>query len=285
MHAYKNNSTNVRAQTPEELAEAFLSPPSRRPKFEVEEAVFQLAERTEVFFDGERLPVFRFGSGPAVLLLHGWLGSSGQLHAFIPPLLERGMSIVAFDAPAHGDATGTWLAVPRYAKAILRVVESVGPAHGVIAHSMGAAAAAYATSIGLRVQRMVFIGPPANELEFWEAWAGSLGLADGVIPLAKSAVEARVGVPFERLAAQPMAAPIAAPLLVIHDADDREVPWANGLSFAQAAPHGRLLTTKGLGHRRILRDPRVIDASVDFAANAPVRKESTWMEASKPARL
>ena len=57
----------------------------------------------------------------------------------------------------------------------------------------------------------------------------------------------------------------AYPLLVVHDMNDAEVPIANGRVYAQA-PNARMLATDGLGHRRILRDLHVVDASVSFIA-------------------
>jgi pimeloyl-ACP methyl ester carboxylesterase len=298
------NSTNVRASSQAWLnyglgvigaldphaaaalvAELFIAAPPRRVSNAAEDALLGAAQRTDVEFEGEQLPIYRFGSGPVVLLVHGWGGSSGQLHAFVAPLLARGASVVAFDAPGHGFATGTWLAIPRFANAILRVAEQVGPLSAVIGHSMGAAAAAFALSLGLQAERAVLIGPPASEYDFFRQWFGSLGLADRILPLAKQKVVERVGVTFERLRPQPLAAEIQQPLLVIHDRDDREVPYTDGAEIAAAAPNGQLHTTQGLGHRRILRDPRVVQTSVNFVLGSQLRADSTRWSASNPALL
>src|SRR5678816_1021873 len=55
-----------------------------------------------------RVPVatWRWGVGPTVLLVHGWEGRGSQLGAFVEPLVAAGMSVVAFDAPGHGDSPG-----------------------------------------------------------------------------------------------------------------------------------------------------------------------------------
>jgi pimeloyl-ACP methyl ester carboxylesterase len=280
---HSENSTNVRfvldALPADEAAalatELFLTPPPRRPSRREEARRFAAADRFDLEFDGERLPVFRFGHGPAVLLLHGWGGSSHQLQAFIEPLHAGGASVVAFDAPGHGEAGGTWLSIPRYAQAIARVAERVGPLSAVIGHSMGAAAAAFAIGAGLSIERAVLIGPPASEYEFFQAWMRSLGAGDSLIELTKHAVERRVGASFAALGPQPIAAGVRGPMLVIHDRDDREVPWADGAAIAAAAPDARLITTHGLGHRRILGDPGVIEASADFAVGKRKLHEDT----------
>lgn len=288
-----NKSTNVRAVVdsliPEDaaafIADLFLSPPPRRPSSGAERAILDRASRAEIDFEGEQLPVYRFGTGPAVLLVHGWGGSSAQLGAFVEPLLARGASVVAFDAPGHGDATGTWLAIPRFARSIKRVAESVGPVRAIVGHSMGAAAAVFAVSIGLHVERAVLIGPPASEYEFFKQWFATLGLPDQILPLAKQSVVDRVGVTFERLQAQPLTDGVMTPLLVIHDRDDREVPYKDGLAIAGAARHGLLHTTEGLGHRRILRDPSVVLTTVNFVNDRRLSTDTSDESASNLAVL
>ena len=59
---------------------------------------------------------------------------------------------------------------------------------------------------------------------------------------------------------------LRAPLLLLHDEGDREVPFAHGQAVAAAWPGGHLLPLRGLGHRRLLRDPAVIQAVVEFVA-------------------
>jgi pimeloyl-ACP methyl ester carboxylesterase len=46
--------------------------------------------------------------------------------------------------------------------------------------------------------------------------------------------------------------------LIVHDEDDDEVPFVRGEALANAWPGARLHVTRGLGHRRILRDPDVV---------------------------
>lgn len=56
------------------------------------------------------------------------------------------------------------------------------------------------------------------------------------------------------------------PLLVIHDRDDRDTFWSEGAALASAWPGARLMTTEGLGHRRVLRDARVIEEVTAFVS-------------------
>jgi len=47
---------------------------------------------------------------------------------------------------------------------------------------------------------------------------------------------------------------MAVPLLVLHDAGDREMSFEEGVELAARGPRAELRRTEGLGHLRILRD-------------------------------
>ena len=77
-------------------------------------------------------------------------------------------------------------------------------------------------------------------------------------------LERRTGVAIDELQAHRAAPKIARPALVVHDLEDSEVPWAEGERYARYWPQSRLLTTTGLGHRRLTREPVVIEACLQF---------------------
>jgi hypothetical protein len=56
----------------------------------------------------------------------------------------------------------------------------------------------------------------------------------------------------------------SAALLVLHDFADREVHFTHGEALASAWPGARLRSLQNLGHRRMLREPSVLDEIVDF---------------------
>jgi pimeloyl-ACP methyl ester carboxylesterase len=49
------------------------------------------------------------------------------------------------------------------------------------------------------------------------------------------------------------------PTMVVHDRLDKEVPYDEGAKLGTTWPSAELVTTEGLGHQRILRDPEVIN--------------------------
>src|SRR5262249_10337057 len=64
------------------------------------------------------LAVWHWGSGPRVLLVHGWGGHAGRLSAFVAPLLDAGFGVVSFDAPAHGISEGRFATLPDFIRSV-----------------------------------------------------------------------------------------------------------------------------------------------------------------------
>ena len=60
---------------------------------------------------------------------------------------------------------------------------------------------------------------------------------------------------------------VALPLFIAHDYDDDAVSIKAALKIKEDSPRTRLLTTKGLAHRRILKSPHVIGEISDFIQN------------------
>lgn len=236
------------------------------------------------------LAAWRWGFGPTVMLVHGWEGRGTQLGAFVQPLVEAGFSVVAFDAPGHGDSPDRQLYLTDLADCIADVAAQTGPLHAIIAHSFGAAAVLLAHArAGLDVPRTIFIAPNAIVDDAVVKFSRYLGLDDSDRAALEHRLVAHTGVDFSSLALDRLTAGRDSALLVVHDHDDREVPFSQGSRLAAAWPNAQLRETHELGHRRILRDADVIAATVAFAREgmpAPtsdlVREVDRWFEGALP---
>jgi len=254
-------------------AERLFSTPRRRRESDAERALLLTGRTFHFQSKGRRLRAHSWGEGPAVLCLHGWEGQGSQFHAFVEPLAQAGFSLLTFDQPGHGGSQGRRSGPLDWAQASLDLVAQVGPIHGVVAHSLGAAGIAVAMDHGLQVPRAVFLAPPARPDPYYHGVLSLLGFPESDHPAAFEAYARRAGLPPERIRLHSLASRLAPPMLVIHDRADREVPWSDGEAVALASPQGRLLSTDGLGHRRILRDPGVIKASLAFLMQGGPQKD------------
>jgi len=262
-----------------QLAAATMFRTRRKPRADWEQRIAERAERLTIDGPTGDIAVQRWGQGPLVLLAHGWNGRGSQLGGFVEPLLEAGFQVVAFDAPGHGASHGSTSSLVHFANAFDAVVDAVRPffqpIRGVVAHSMGGAAVmfslsraqnrAHATSEpGVIPPRLVFIAPPIDLHDFVSTVSTGLGLSEPTEQALSSLVEARLGHRMADLQALRHAASMRAPLLVMHDEQDRAVPVSCGESLVQAWPGAELRKSTGLGHNRILRDPQTIATAVAF---------------------
>ena len=212
-----------------------------------------------------RLSLLSWGSGPVVLLVHGWEGRGSQLGAFASPLVAAGYRVVAVDLPAHGDSPGRRTNLIECGAAVRSLISELDPA-AVIAHSFGSAATTLALSqLPPRYSpRLVYLSPPEDFDFFTASFARILGIPFDLATRMQQEIERSFEIDWSKMRGRVVAPAMSAPLLVIHDEDDDEVPSHYGRTLAGAWPEAKLMITKGLGHRRILRDERVIDETVKF---------------------
>src|SRR4029077_12223850 len=126
------------------FAEGLFTRPPQHPLRPQEEAFLETGEPFHVPHDGHELAGWSWGTGPVVLLMHGWGSRAGRFRLFVPELLARGFRAVAFDGPGHGRTGGTSASLPQFAAALAAVSAVVGPVDAFIGHSLGAAAALFA---------------------------------------------------------------------------------------------------------------------------------------------
>ena len=246
---------------------------------ETAQAFLSTGERFTVDVNGHPVAAWRWGTGPAVLFMHGWGGHGAQFQTMVHALTAAGVASVAFDAPSHG-ASAPGALGPRYstlfefADALRDIARRTPSVVGVVAHSGGCAAVAWALSKDpeLSIPRLVFVAPFARPLRYMKLFQDTLGLSDGVMRRFQADTERQFAFRWIDLEVPEMAARMKTPpLLVVHDRDDRETMWQDGADIAAAWPGAELKTTSGLGHNRVLRDPDVVRSVVDFltAATGP----------------
>jgi len=256
------------------LAERLFTSPRRHRRPDREQGVIARGWRFSVDvalrsprWHGEhrKITAWRWGHGPTVLLVHGWEGRGSQLGALVEPLVRAGLSVVAFDAPGHGDSPGHRLYLTDLADCVVDLARAIGPLHAIVAHSFGAAAVLLAHQRGgIDARRNVMIAPNVLIDDAVARFARSVALDDRDRSSLEGQLASHSGVPADALQLDALVGQRDAALLVVHDRDDREVPFVHGERLAQTWREATLHATSGLGHRRVLRDPAVIEEVVGF---------------------
>jgi hypothetical protein len=215
----------------------------------------------------QRLSVYTWGNPerqPYVLFAHGWSSFGMRVEPWVTSLIDAGFAVVSFDQQAHGLSSGKRATMPDFARNVLAVGQHFGPAAGVIAHSLGGAATLRALRRGLVAERIVLIAPAADMAAATRRFARFIGLAEHLCARLIGVFERRSAESFEEMQAHRNVPLIARPLLVVHDFNDREVPWEEGERYVRHASDGRLLSTSGLDHHRIVADAWVIASALRF---------------------
>lgn len=255
--------------------QAFFRSSPRMPVRDAEAATHQAARQERLRVNGKEIVAYRWGAkrDPAVLLLHGWGGRAAQFAPLVRDLVAEGLSVVAFDAPAHGASGGHRTDIRDW----LEAIRQLDPGSGfvaVIGHSFGGLAALTAVRDGLRTPAVAVIASAASPATFRRVFADGIGLDAETRRRFDARFRARLGVDEDeesrRYDAVTGPLPDDARLLVVHDRRDRTMPDADALRLHAAhADRSTLLRTEGLGHARILVDDRVLDALVALATGAP----------------
>lgn len=245
--------------------------PVRRSQVRLSE--WELHERAvteQLTVNGRAVTAYRWGSGERpVLLVHGWRSRASRYAAMIPGLQALGLTPVSFDAPGHGDSGGRSTTILDYRDAIGQLHDRYGPFEAVVAHSLGAAGAFLALRDGVTAGRVVTIAGAVEYGLFVRVFCTQLGLGPwGVRELERQVAEVlAVGRDRADFDATHRPADFDFPILAVHDEGDTTVPLTQAHHLRAAyGEQLRLITTRGLGHRRILAEPTVVDNVLGFVA-------------------
>lgn len=225
------------------------------------------AAESDLDLDGQHIHTYVWGdpqAQPYVLFAHGWSSHGTRFLPWVERLRAGGYAVVAFDQPAHGRSDGQRSTLPEFARTLAAVGQRFGPAAALVGHSLGGAAAAVAMARGLAVERAVLIAPAADPVDAAMRFARLVGLPIRLGRRMVAMFESMVGTSFAEFQAQYNAPRIGRPALIVHDLDDREVPWAEGERYARYWQDSRLLSTRGLGHNKIAQHEEVIAAALRF---------------------
>ncbi len=265
--------------TAREAFALFCLPP-RPPLARREQEVISTAKPVPFRFRGREVMAYKWGSGPVVALAHGWGARAGTMTAFVEPLVESGFSVIAPDHLGHGESEGTQCNALWVSQCWDLLAQEHGGFHGAVTHSFGSLGINLYHARGGPLSRVVHLAPfnevlkrflefsaaldmnvqrEAGFLSFCEDWFGSGRLAS---------------IKGEKLAPQ-----MTAEALIMHDEEDGDIPFSDAEGLAGAWGLSTLVRTKGLGHRRIIREKNVIRQSVSFLSEGKLDAISTQLPA------
>lgn len=207
---------------------------------------------------------YRFGSGPAIILVHGWAARGMQLSDLVLPLVERGHSVVVYDQPAHGESTLRSTNIFKFVYSLKRVIEHEKNVVGLVGHSMGCTAISANLQWFPWIQKVALMAPHANLETEMMGWITSRGLTTEMVRSLVSWLETRYELSFSKINLDQVGSAVSSDVLLIHDEDDDATNVKNSVKLAGIIPGAELFTTQGLGHYRMVRDPLIRGRIVDW---------------------
>ena len=236
--------------------------PRQRPLSLMEKALLQHATPFELAVGKRRFKCWRWGSGRAVILVHGWSGRGIQLGDFVKPLLKAGRAVITYDAPGHGESEGRVASYFEATETLRAVIREDPDVAGIIAHSLGGAAAIGCAARESLAQPMVLIAPALKLSWLLDRIFSCYGISAVLGRAAIGDFEKVWPYTMERDDPWKLMARVVSRTLIVHDADDGKIPLSHTEELIPQHRNFSLFRTVGLGHKAILTDRSVIEKSM-----------------------
>jgi predicted alpha/beta-fold hydrolase len=225
--------------------------------------LLQQAQSFFLEFNRNKIRVYEWGSGPVILLVHGWGGRAVQMDAFISALVKKGFKVAAFDQKGHGESSTSFSSYPEFVRSTdLVAAHYADELHGVIAHSMGANSIFKVSENFDHQVKMAAVAPVGNFLGMLEKMRMERGIYEKLFARLVRQIEAESGLLLSDLNEFDYEKINRHDVLLVHDKFDR-VNKITASQEIQRNLHGSsLIQTEMLGHSRILANQEVVDRVV-----------------------
>ncbi|MEM1214053.1 MAG: alpha/beta fold hydrolase [Bacteroidota bacterium] len=237
-----------------------------RRKVKPQHERFYAAGERQVYRCGKHhFYTYRYGQGPAVLLLHGWCGHGARWIKQVEQLVAEGFQAIVMDAPGHGRSPGRFLSVPDYIQCVKTVLDGRTEWHSLLTHSMGSLVGVIAASECAYVHadtRFVLMNTFADCDRLMSKFIRCLGIAEEVLAATRAYITSYTGKPLSYFSLADHFQRLNATGLLISDCNDIVVPPGEAELILAELPQLTYRPTQGLGHH--LRSDALMQEITDF---------------------
>lgn len=234
-------------------------------------------------FDDNAIKVFEWGTGPVILLAHGWAGRALQFDMLIRSLLQQGYKVVAFDHKGHGESSSHYSSFPEIVRSTELVAAHYGAAlHGLIAHSIGANSILKVCETLASGLQVAVVAPVGDFLQMLETLRKQRGIDEGLFAQVIRQIEADSGLQLADLNQLNYSKLAHHDVLLVHDRYDRINKFSVSVEIHQNLHGSSLMETEKLGHSRILNDKYVIARLVSHITTHKALPNLAVSEGSDP---
>jgi pimeloyl-ACP methyl ester carboxylesterase len=206
------------------------------------------------------------GARKTILLAHGWESNAGRWKQLIKHLKKHNYTIVALDAPAHGNSGSNRFNALLYSEFIHVVSQKFQP-NIIIGHSVGGMASVFFQNKYQikHLEKLVLLGSPCDFKDILKRYTDMLGYNHKISKRLNSIIKARFGDSPDNFSTAKYIENINCKGLIIHDEDDAIIPFNDALKIKSNFKDSILISTKGLGHS--LNNKKVAQHIIEFIEN------------------
>jgi hypothetical protein len=226
-------------------------------------AIYHKFAERRIPFEEEDL--FVYESGPAtgypIIMFHGWESNPGSMYGIADFLANTGYRVIVMGFPAHGRSTLKKTNMVHSSGAVLALFNHYRLKHefSIVTHSFGSGASAIALSgKKIKADKLIFITSSEVIKDIFDDYARMIGLGKKAYAYLLHITEAITPVPIKDFVISRFLQTVSYDqLTIIHDIDDKVIPFANAIKIADAVPRAKVISVKGKGHYRILWDEEI----------------------------
>lgn len=209
--------------------------------------------REEIIVNSFAVMTYRWlGKGKTILLAHGWESNAARWQYLIEPLQKLNYNIIALDAPAHGRSGSNRFSALLYAEFINNVSKKFNP-DIIIGHSVGGMASAFSNSNhkDSRLKKLILIGAPSEFTDVLKRYFNMMGYSKRIQNAIINLIKNRYKVDSISFSTAKQLERFHIEGLILHDENDRVIPYSDALLISKSFKNSTLITTSGMGHSMV----------------------------------
>ncbi|MDP1613153.1 MAG: alpha/beta hydrolase [Sulfuritalea sp.] len=245
---------------------AKLAAMTQRPSLDERERQAMVRAEKFRFGDGRANIAWAWGTGPLVVLVHGWSGRAAQMAPLAARIAEGGFRAVAPDVTGHGDSPGKHAHWRHFIEDIPALARTLNEdVYAYVGHSAGALTMMAARHAGnISASRYVCICAPSHPFPPIGVIQKKLAPRPGIVARYKAFIAEQFGSTWDALLPGLVYQGLGANTLLFYDKTDRFVDHSEGDKLAAIAAGARLIKTDRYSHTTILAAPELHAAVCGF---------------------
>ncbi|WAC01735.1 alpha/beta hydrolase [Lacinutrix neustonica] len=232
-----------------------------------QKAFLDTAETVRLKYEDLKITTYQWkGTDKTILLAHGWESNTHRWEDLILLLKDLDYNVVSLDAPAHGASSGTQFNAVVYSECIHVAAEHFNP-QIIIGHSVGGMSTGFYqyTYQNKSLEKLILLGAPSEFTGVFKRYVEMLGYNKRIERGLNKLVVERFNKAPSYFSLANFAKTIHTKTLIIHDIQDKIIPYNDAEQIAKNHNNVEFITTDGFGHG--LRNDTVYKHVLDFIAS------------------